>query len=149
MPIKIKVNTSLGDTTVIVFNNSQNQNFQFNVNGNPTSINFDYGNWILKYVNGITDTEILPIPDEYVLKQNYPNPFNPTTTIEYSVPQSSYVTLKVFNVLGKEVATLVNGQNGAGRHKVNFDASTLNSGVYFYRIDADNFIDTKKMILLK
>jgi hypothetical protein len=89
------------------------------------------------------------VPIEYSLEQNYPNPFNPFTTIEYSLPQNGFVTLKVFNVLGKEVATLVNGQNEAGKHTINFDASALNSGVYFYRIDAGNFIETKKMILLK
>jgi aminopeptidase N len=157
MPVQIRVNTSLGDTTVTLFNNAQNQNFQFNVNGSPASINFDPGNWILKDVLGITDTEILPIPLEYSLKQNYPNPFNPSTTIEYSIPQSGFVSLKVFNVLGKEVATLVNGQNESGKHKVEFDASSLNSGVYFYRIESGNpstssgqgFTETKKMILLK
>ena len=157
MPVQIKVNTSLGDTLVTLFNDAQNQNFQFDVVGNPTSINFDPGNWILKDLLGITDTGILPIPGQYSLEQNYPNPFNPTTSIEYNLPQSGLVTLKVYNVLGKEVATLVNGQNEAGRHKVNFDASALNSGVYFYKLEAENpltgsgqgFTETKKMILLK
>jgi aminopeptidase N len=149
MPVQIRVITSLGDTTVTLFNNAQNQNFQFDVVGNPTSINFDPGNWILKDVLGITDIEILPIPVEYSLKQNYPNPFNPSTTIEYTIPQNGFVSLKVFNVLGKEVATLVNGQNESGKHKVEFDASSLNSGVYFYRIESGNFVETKKLVLLK
>ena len=149
MPVQIKINTSLGDTTVTLFNNAQNQNFQFDVIGNPTSINFDPGNWILKTLLGVTEVEDFNLPVTFSLKQNYPNPFNPTTTIEYSIPQNSFVTLKVFNVLGKEVATLVNGQNDAGKNKVDFDATGLNSGVYFYKIEAGSFSETKKMVLLK
>ena len=149
MPVQIKFNTNLGDTTVTLFNNAQAQNFQFDIVGNPQSIVFDPGNWILKNTTIVTDLDDVTIPVEYRLKQNYPNPFNPATTIEFSLPKSGNVTLKVFNVLGKEVATLINGQVESGKHKVNFDASNLNSGVYFYRIDAGNFIDTKKMILLK
>jgi aminopeptidase N len=159
MPVQIKLNTSLEDTIVTLFNNAQTQNFQFQVVGNPTSINFDPSNWILKTLQGITEVEDLTIPSQYSLEQNYPNPFNPSTTIGYSLPQSGFVTLKVFNVLGKEVATLVNGQNEAGKHKVDFstvggsasggNATALNSGVYFYRIESGSFIETKKMILLK
>jgi aminopeptidase N len=149
MPVQIKLNTSLGDTIVTLFNDAQTQNFQFQVIGNPTSINFDPGNWILKTLQGITEVEDISVPAQYSLEQNYPNPFNPSTTIGYSLPQSGFVTLKVFNVLGKEVATLVNGQNEAGKHKVDFNAIALNSGVYFYRIESGSFIETKKMILLK
>ena len=149
MPVKIRFNTTLGDTTITFFNDAQNQNYQFQINGNPQSIVFDPGNWILKTLQGVTEVEDLSVPIQYSLSQNYPNPFNPTTTLEFSLPQNSFVTLKVFNVLGKEVATLVNGPVEAGKHKLNFDASNLNSGVYFYKIEADNFVDTKKMILLK
>jgi hypothetical protein len=85
----------------------------------------------------------------YTLSQNYPNPFNPTTAITYSVPQSSFVTLKVYNVLGSEVASLVNGVVEAGVHKVNFSGVDLNSGVYFYTIKAGNFSETKKLMLMK
>ena len=149
MPVQVKFNTNLGDTTVTLFNNAQAQNFQFDIVGNPQSIVFDPGNWILKNTTIVTDLDDVTIPIEYSLEQNYPNPFNPSTTIEFSLPKTGNVTLKVFNVLGKEVASLINGQVESGKHKVNFDASNLNSGVYFYRIDAGNFIDTKKMILLK
>ena len=110
---------------------------------------FDPGNWILKTLQGVTEVEDLTIPLQYSLEQNYPNPFNPTTTIEYNIPQGDFVTLKVFNVLGKEVATLVNGRVEAGKHKVEFDASALNSEVYFYQIESENYAETKKMILLK
>ena len=123
MPVQIRINTSLGDTTVTLFNDAQTQTFQFDVVGDPQSIVFDPGNWILKNNTVVTEVEDVVQPFNYSLEQNYPNPFNPSTTIEYSIPQSGLVTLKVFNVLGNEVATLVNGQNDSGKHTVEFDAS--------------------------
>jgi len=89
------------------------------------------------------------LPQSYFLSQNYPNPFNPNTNINFSIPNSSFVTLKVYDVLGKEVANLVNEELSAGTYNFNFDAAKLTSGIYFYRIQTDNFVDTKKMILLK
>jgi len=89
------------------------------------------------------------IINSYQLSQNYPNPFNPTTSINYSIPKSGLVTLKVFDILGKEVAKIVNEFKNAGNHEVDFNASSLSSGVYFYRIESGDFIDTKKMFLLK
>jgi hypothetical protein len=88
-------------------------------------------------------------PQAFRLGQNYPNPFNPATKIQYSIPASSFVTLKVFDVLGREVATLVNGEQGAGSYSADFDATNLADGPYFYRIQAGNFSETKKMMLLK
>ncbi len=88
-------------------------------------------------------------PREFALKQNYPNPFNPVTTISYYLPATSNVTLKVYNLLGQEVASLVNGLMSAGEHKASFDASTLSSGIYIYRIEAGSYTDTKKMMLIK
>ncbi len=88
-------------------------------------------------------------PESYTLSQNYPNPFNPTTVISYSVPEKSEVTLKVFNLLGQEVATLVNGVQNMGAHQVNFNANNLSSGVYFYTIKAGSFTSTRKMMLIK
>lgn len=89
------------------------------------------------------------IPTEFSLSQNYPNPFNPTTSIKFGLPKESNVTLRVFNILGEEVATLVNKVMPAGFHTVNFDASKLSSGLYIYRIEADNFVQVKKMMLMK
>ncbi len=96
------------------------------------------------------------IPTEFSLEQNYPNPFNPTTTIKYQIPDLpagrqglSFVTLKVYDVLGNEITILVNGEKPAGRYEVVFDATNLSSGVYFYRLQADAFVETKKMVLLK
>ena len=83
------------------------------------------------------------------LSQNYPNPFNPTTTIKYSVIKESFVTIKIYNVLGKEINTLVNEKKSAGNYSVNFNGSNLPSGIYFYRMKAGNFVSTKKFVLLK
>ena len=99
-------------------------------------------------VEEITPSEIMP--EAYSLKQNYPNPFNPATVIEFSIPAKNDVQLDVYNALGQKVATLVNQEMTAGSYKVDFDASTLSSGVYFYRIQAGNsYIQTMKMLLLK
>lgn len=89
------------------------------------------------------------IPNHFSLSQNYPNPFNPSTKIEYSIRKESFVQLKVYDILGDEVATLVNEEQSTGVYRVELDATALPSGVYFYRIQADTFVDTKKMILLK
>ena len=89
------------------------------------------------------------LPLDYSLSQNYPNPFNPSTNIQFSIPQQSFVTLKVYDILGSEIATLVNEQKAAGKYEVNFDASSLSSGVYIYKIQAGSFISSKKMILIK
>ena len=96
----------------------------------------------------------VPAPAEFALDQNYPNPFNPSTKIAFRLAVDSKVSLKVFDILGQEVATLVNANLGVGGHSVDFDASSLNSGVYLYRIEATgidgtNFVDVKKMILTK
>jgi hypothetical protein len=88
-------------------------------------------------------------PLQFELAQNYPNPFNPSTTINFSIPQSSNVTLKIFNTLGQEVATLVNENMESGVHTINFDASALNSGIYFYRLDAGQYSEVRKMTLIK
>ncbi len=89
------------------------------------------------------------VPNEYKVFQNYPNPFNPTTTIHYELPLEGFVTLKVFDVLGKEIKTLIEGYKTEGRYEVEFDATALTSGMYFYRIQTGSFVETKKMILMK
>ena len=84
-----------------------------------------------------------------VLEQNYPNPFNPSTTIRYGLPSRSNVTLTVFNTLGQQVATLIQGEQQAGYHEVKWDASSLASGVYICRLMAGDFMQTKRLLLLK
>jgi len=88
-------------------------------------------------------------PTKFTLKQNYPNPFNPSTTIEYSIPQSGNVKLKIYNSIGEEITTLVNNYEEAGNYKIIFDASSLSSGIYFYKLETGHFTSVKKMILLK
>jgi hypothetical protein len=89
------------------------------------------------------------IPTKFSLEQNYPNPFNPSTTISFSIPERSYVNLKVYDVLGNEVVTLVSAERDAGNHTVNFYASELPSGVYFYKMTSGNYSEIKKMMVLK
>jgi hypothetical protein len=89
------------------------------------------------------------LPETFTLNQNYPNPFNPTTVISYELPQSAQVRLEVFDMAGRQVATLVNGQVAAGRHSINFDASRLSSGVYLYRLQAGSSVLTRKLTILK
>jgi hypothetical protein len=89
------------------------------------------------------------LPTAYGLSQNHPNPFNPTTEIVFSLPQASVVTLEVYNIVGQRVALLDEGRYPAGEHIVTWDAAAYASGVYFYRLTAGEFVDTKKMVLLK
>jgi hypothetical protein len=89
------------------------------------------------------------IPEQYALEQNYPNPFNPSTTIRYSIPTSEFATLKVYDVLGNEVATLVKEEKQAGSYELKFDAAGLSSGIYFYKLQTNSFVETKKMLLMK
>jgi len=106
-------------------------------------------NWLTNGIStGIDDMQTV-LPATYELSQNYPNPFNPTTEISYSVPQRSSVSLKVFNVLGMEVATLFSGVQDAGKHVATFDAARFSSGVYFYRLESGSVTITKKMVLMK
>ena len=88
-------------------------------------------------------------PKEFKLEQNFPNPFNPTTTIQYQLPQDAKVTLKVYDILGSEVATLINAEQEAGYYEVNWNASNLASGVYIYRLQTGSFVSEKKMMLLR
>jgi hypothetical protein len=101
---------------------------------------FEYSNEILVNVTASL---------EFTLDQNFPNPFNPNTLIKYSIPKSSQVSLKIFNTLGQEMETLVNEEKQVGTYEVNWNASNLQSGVYFYRLQAGSFVQTRKMILLK
>ena len=88
-------------------------------------------------------------PENFLLYQNFPNPFNPLTTIKYAIPSISFVALAIYDILGNLVAELVHKEQSAGYYNINFDASSLPSGVYFYRLECGNYISTKKLILLK
>lgn len=94
-------------------------------------------------------SEMNVIPDKFELHQNYPNPFNPTTIFKYGLPKDAHVTIKIYNTLGAEVVTLVNEEKPAGFHEITFDGSRFASGMYFYRMTAGEFTETKKLILVK
>jgi len=116
---------------------------------------YSFGNYKLlprqdsDFIGFTTDLEEAGVPDVYSLSQNYPNPFNPSTMIEYSLPEASVVTVRVYDILGREVAELVNEFKNQGTYKVSFDASRLASGVYLYRVEAGKFNSVKKMVLMK
>ncbi|MCG6914598.1 T9SS type A sorting domain-containing protein, partial [bacterium BMS3Abin03] len=123
-----------------------------NTNTNTTGLNLsdvlvDVGSPIIIGVDNGNETSSLPTV--YSLSQNYPNPFNPTTTIKFGIPKAGDVSLAVYDILGRKVAELINGNLTAGYHTVNFNATNLASGVYFYRIEAGDFVSVKKLMLLK
>jgi len=103
--------------------------------------------------SGVTDIKNNLAPQKFVLFQNYPNPFNPSTRIQYSLEKAAEVTLKVYNLLGVEVATLVNERQEAGSYAVPFNTNkgtlALSSGVYFYRLEAESFVSTRKLVLIR
>lgn len=154
MPVEIGLTTTAFDTVITVFNNQQSQQFFLTVEGEVTNLVLDPNEWLLDgtdYVLDVEDDESLPLTFE--LMQNYPNPFNPSTVISFQLSEPGFVNLKVFDLLGNEVAELINDEMEAGRHEVIFDAvsngNNISSGVYFYNITSGDFNATKKMILIK
>ncbi len=123
-------------------------------NGIPTlrieKLIWDEDNWpVVENTTSVGEEKPSSTPGAFALYQNYPNPFNPTTSIGFRIAESGLVTLKVYDVLGREVSTLVEEYKSAGEYKIEFNALSLPSGIYFYRIQAGDFIDTKKLILIK
>jgi hypothetical protein len=125
--------------------NSASVSYNGSTTGNPVNANVDLS---INDVTGVPQTSTLQ-PTKFMLEQNFPNPFNPSTTINYALNQSGIVTLKVYNLLGQEVRTLVNGFQNAGSYHTTFNAQGLSSGIYFYRLQSQNIIHTRKMILLQ
>ena len=127
--------------------------FQFDVNRNSPINKKDTIDFIISSPDGIMMTKSFIFsytgPKEFELEQNFPNPFNPTTKIQYQLPQDAKVTLKVYDILGSEVATLINEEQEAGYKEVQFTGSNIASGMYVYRLQAGNYISTKKMMLVK
>ena len=139
----------LGDEgwDILPFNNSD-----YLIIGNTQSFGEgSYDIWLLMFSeNPITAVENSAIqPNGFRLRQNFPNPFNPITIIGYSLPRPGDVTLLIFNLLGEEVARLVDGFQPTGTYQIIWDASKIASGIYFYRLQAGDFVQTKKMVLLK
>ncbi len=151
MPIQIRVTTQTNTYTYNLFNNSQTQQWQLDVEGIPLKVEFDPDNWILKDVNENLSTVEFESSRSFILFQNYPNPFNSSTTIVYKLPFNSFTKLKVYDILGNEIETLVNGYQNAGLYKLIFpkDNVKLPSGIYYYTLYSDYYTETKKMLLLK
>ena len=97
----------------------------------------------------LTMSKEVELPTEFSLEQNYPNPFNPSTVIRYGLPTAQYVSLKVYDVLGQEAATLIEGMQEAGFKSVGWNAGALTSGLYYYRLHAGDFLQTRKLLLIK
>jgi aminopeptidase N len=153
IPIEIKFSFSTGaDTTVRVMNSINNQLFSFYFNRQPTNVVFDPNNMIViktaSLVMGIDETQSIT-PNNFELYQNEPNPFNPVTNISYDIAKNSHVKLVVYDLLGKEIKTLVNENKTAGRYSVSFNGMNLPSGLYLYRIETDNYTQVKKMMMVK
>jgi hypothetical protein len=137
--------------------NEFNYNYTYDVNNNVIEMirqEWDITNWVndRKWTYSYIVTEIEHIVGElntYSLLQNYPNPFNPSTTIQYSINDMQFVRLKVYDVLGNEVATLVNEEKSAGTYDLTFYAGNLSSGTYFYQLRTEGYVETKKMLLLR
>lgn len=142
---KIAFVAGKGTTTeTMVYSYSDNNLKKGNISYRLKQIDFDGS---FEYSN-IVELEV-GAPDKFELAQNYPNPFNPVTLIKYSLAAKSKVELKIYNILGKEVAKLVNEIQDAGSYEVRFNAANLSSGVYFYELNAGSFNSKKKMVLLK
>jgi hypothetical protein len=138
-------NITLGDVTTLRILHNSTANFI----GEPIVAQLDVDDITAVAITQADGENPGLTPIEYSLEQNYPNPFNPITTINYQIPKRGLVSIKVFNTMGKEVATLVNQYKNQGKYIVNFNASELSSGVYFYQIRVNDFVSCKKMVLTK
>ena len=154
MPVELKFSFGSGpDTTIRVMNTANKQEFPFTFSRNPTAVVFDPNNDIVLKEGGtlvsVRNLDAGPRTLSYRLEQNYPNPFNPVTNFDFTIAETRLVTLKIYDVLGKEVATLANTTMNPGTYAIPWDASKLPSGIYFYRLQAGQFTQTKKLIVLK
>jgi endo-1,4-beta-xylanase len=145
------VDSTVQDTLLQLDSLDANRTYYWRVNASNEKGTSSFTD-IVSFTTGdqiVAVKEYKKTPIEFILEQNYPNPFNPLTQIVYSIPYSGYISLKVYNLLGKEVAALFEGYKNAGNYKVTFNAAEFASGVYFYQLKADNFMETKKLVLLK
>jgi len=142
----VAVNNSTGNNPFILTAPSEGT---YLVNAGYKDPNRDWDSMsVVISLTGVGNNGLEPV-STYKLYNNYPNPFNPSTTIKYSVAEKSFVSLKIYNIAGSEVASIVNREQTAGEYEVNFNARELTSGVYLYKLQAGSFVETKKMILMK
>ncbi len=151
MPFELKIQFVSGDTTIKIWNTSREQSYQFEFTQQPIDVVVDPQNYILKQITRDQSLDVSSEADliHYKLYQNYPNPFNGQTTIKFSIPSKNLVTLKIYNLLGKELKTLINKELDKGIYSETVDASDLPSGVYFYELTAGEFKSIKKFVLMK
>ncbi|MCG6915842.1 FG-GAP-like repeat-containing protein [bacterium BMS3Abin03] len=147
--IPIFTDSTLADTTLLYSSLQSNKNYWWRVKA-YNSLGWSIFSEVRTFgviITSIEDDDQLPT--EFSLEQNFPNPFNPITSIQYQISELSFVNVKIFDVLGDEITTLVNEIKPTGRYEIEFDATNLSSGIYFYQLQAGSFIETKKMLLLK
>ncbi len=154
MPIDINIATSFGDTTIVVYDSLQSQTFNMSINGDVNNLELDKEEWILRTTEKIaSNVSVTHVTGNYELRQNYPNPFNPGTEISFYLPKDDIISLKVFDILGKEIVTLFDGRMEQGNHKIDFNSNRLpgglTSGLYFYKLTGQNFSAVKKMAFIK
>jgi aminopeptidase N len=156
MPLTVRITFASGpDSTFRIDNTANYQIWWWNSNRQPTAFAFDPNNDIVLkqgttvqgIIQGVNTNNELPFV--YALHQNYPNPFNPVTYIKFDIPKKSFVTLKIYNVIGELVTDLINETREPGKYEVVFDGTSLSSGVYYYEIKAGDFTDVKKMLMIK
>ncbi len=150
MPMRVRAYYGANRRDYVVQDSLRAQVFRLPLTSQPDSVVLDPDGWILKQIVAPTSVgEEESEPAEFRLYQNYPNPFNPQTTLSFVIGHLSLATLKIYDVLGKEVATLLNEVKQPGEYALQFDASSISSGVYYYQLRAGSFVQTKKMILLR
>jgi hypothetical protein len=145
MPIDIRITAAGKDTTVTVWNSTQSESYSIPFSLQPTDLRLDPEGWILRQVTSEKDRP----PSEFSLLQNFPNPFNSSTKILYRLSYQEHITVKIFDLLGREVETLVNEKQPAGVYEIPWNAANKASGIYFYRLTSATNQLQKKMLLLK
>jgi hypothetical protein len=137
--------------TVFTNNVDPNGTYVIHISDNATADIGSLRSWCLtiEYDLATNTGNNTSLVNSYKLHQNYPNPFNPTTKIKFDIPKQNFVSLKIYDISGREVASLINGERSSGSYEVEFDGSYLASGTYFYKIQSGDFVEVKKMVLLK
>lgn len=151
MPIELKIQFNNSDTVLKIWNTQREETFTFEFNDSVINVYFDPQNYILKQANRDVSLDVFenPIPQKFELLQNYPNPFNNQTTIRFAIPYKDFVSIKLFDLNGNEIKTLVDNELNSGQYSINLDANKLSSGVYFYTMKTSSFKSTKKLVLIK
>jgi aminopeptidase N len=151
MPIEFLIKLASKDSVVKAWNTQREESFTFTFNEPINNVVVDPQNYILKYITRDNTLEVAEtkLPDKFHLYQNYPNPFNSQTTISFTIPTDEFISIKIYDVAGNEIKTLVNEDFKAGYHSIKFDGDKLSTGVYFYKLQTKNYQATKKLILIK